>query len=65
MPVDSQSWSASALMISLVSISAIDLMSSCMLMVPSANLGRDCGAGAVEGMPSDMISMWSLPFTRT
>ena len=62
MPVASQSWSASALMISLVSISAIDLMSSCMLMVPSANLGRSCGAGAVAGMPSGMISIVVVAF---
>lgn len=34
-------------------------------MVPSANLGRDCGAGAAAGIPSDMISIVVVAFLRT
>lgn len=50
LPVASQSWSASADMISLTTDSASDLRSSCMLMKPSSKRGSACGRIAVSGM---------------
>ena len=50
LPVASQSWSASADMISLTTDSASALRSSCMLMKPSSKRGSAGGMAAASGM---------------